>query len=768
MAKDKIKTTNLNTEKTAELLGAIKSDDVGSFDTSIEGRKNLRYGRFPILTLLYLYGSKKIAKKYETDLIKLTNYIEVDEPMALSGDFSKVAQKQLRFFLDRVVSPWEMLLLMEEEGRIKDLYAIAKPSEEIKNSLKELYDKKHGLKMEFRGGEITMERRPMTKREKKKLLLSVISAVLCVAIIVSTPFIVNVFVPFIGVEHVTVLGTNDGKVETFDIKNGGEINFSSDDIYNLTEDIAVSIPKGTNATCTIEGNGHKVDLLGGSFATFSGEIKNTVLVANGEKTIDRDFSYFAEKNAGKITNVKLSVMGKIITKKDAREDDYGRKISGLVGSNEATGEIANCTAEYIDFVVEGDGPSNATFAGIVSENYGTVKYCTVEGSVSTTTVDIGGVCGENRGSIVWCTNRAKLSQTNSIKEWSPIVSGISVSNVGAGRIARSVNEGEITVVDDCPEDGTTESSYYFAMGAGIVYDNTEEVYIPNVEYCHNLAKINVNVNLKAAKAAGICGQNAGGVNRCLNDGDIFCDGKKAIRVGGINAETYFLSGQVEYGHVDSCVNRSDIAVDGVDGQEIIVGGITATTTGPVHDCYSAGNIEVTDGNQFIGGIIGFCAYDIDMFMYVYCGSVTRSVSSVNIVSTASGSLVAGGIVGFMRELVASNAIFGGSVSSTFFVGNVTSAETTDVYVGGILGVAGKNIYNNTDTDETLNFENNYHYDNIAIGVGNLQDESGNYVDVTTVVEGVSEGLPEGAEITDTAYTSVLSTADSVVKEFFKD
>ena len=68
----------------------------------------------------------------------------------------------------------------------------------IKQRLKAIYYRRWGLQAEFVRDTIVLERRPMTRAEKLQWLKYVTCAVLCLAIFVSTPFVVNTFAPFVS------------------------------------------------------------------------------------------------------------------------------------------------------------------------------------------------------------------------------------------------------------------------------------------------------------------------------------------------------------------------------------------------------------------------------------------------------------------------------------------------------------------------------------------------------------------------------------------
>ena len=54
-------------ENYERLLRAIIDDNIEEFSSLVKSNatKSIRFGRFPLLSLLYLYGSKRILKVYE-------------------------------------------------------------------------------------------------------------------------------------------------------------------------------------------------------------------------------------------------------------------------------------------------------------------------------------------------------------------------------------------------------------------------------------------------------------------------------------------------------------------------------------------------------------------------------------------------------------------------------------------------------------------------------------------------------------------------------
>ena len=91
-----------------EIFIAIKKDDIKAFDKHMAEphAKEIAFGRFPLLSLCYLYDSSKIIKKYENELIKINNYIRFAENDEMYSKFKAIAHRVLRLYVgdNKVVS----------------------------------------------------------------------------------------------------------------------------------------------------------------------------------------------------------------------------------------------------------------------------------------------------------------------------------------------------------------------------------------------------------------------------------------------------------------------------------------------------------------------------------------------------------------------------------------------------------------------------------------------------------------------------------------
>nr|MDE5756293.1 hypothetical protein [Clostridia bacterium] len=225
------------------LLQAIKNDDIKAFDALMESNQcgACRLGRFPTLSLTYLYKSRKILAKYEQSFLTITNFKVLSEPIEVSNKFSSKAGKCLRLYFNEVVSPLEMLLILDKTNHLKKVYPMTMPSPAVKGRLKSIYYIKYSLGVRFEGNKIIIDRRPLSYREKKKIATICLCVVLSLLIVVGGP--------------VTVVSIMPKPIEG-EVTKLKQIDFASDKEYTLKKDIV--IPKNYSVeevNCTIIGDG---------------------------------------------------------------------------------------------------------------------------------------------------------------------------------------------------------------------------------------------------------------------------------------------------------------------------------------------------------------------------------------------------------------------------------------------------------------------------------------------------------------------------------
>ena len=585
-----------------KILDIIRSDDVGEFDSLMQKVPcgKLRLGRFPVLSLMYLYNSHKLISSYESELIKITEWKELKEPAGVSHKFGKAAGKCLRLYFNEVVSPVEMLLVLDKTAKLKKVYPLVKPPETVNERLKSIYYVKYSLKVKFDGGNIIIDRRPLRRGEKKKLFTAVVACVLALSLIIAVPSSV-----------VSYARKHAGDVTAFE-----QIDFSSKTTYTLKNDIV--IPDGftvRKSNCTIKGDGHEI-VFGrrASIGEFGGKMSNLTIFSygnpifsactetavleditvnvNADITTEVNTAFVAVVNYGTIDDVTLNVSGKVYAYGEEKLDEEGNPIAsvlsfgGIVSDNYYSGTVKNCTVNFTDFSLEGVKHANASFGGIAGINRGEVRDCTLSGDITSDTFDLGGACYANVGTVSEVKSSVNLTQVSSDEGWYPTVGGIVIQN---------------------------EST---------------------VEYCVNTGNIAVTGNDNAV-VGGISATNYDRIYFCASRGDIRVSAPTAS-VGGVYGESRAtaVSNQVLLGTADYSVSYSRISVSLGENPSHIggIGGLVQQELFTIS--YVEGNHIVTQNIYLGGGVtnsafLGSITGDAD-----YTGNIA-GVCSENIYSSNS-------------------------------------------------------------------------------------------------------------------------------------
>ena len=648
------------------LYQAIRKDDIKEFNSCMETSNcgPLRLGRFPVLSVMYLYNSRRILRAYEKAFIKLNSWKDIGEPLELSGMFRTVAGKCLRIYLNEIVTPIEMLLLLDNNAKVRKVFQQSHVAPPVRQRLKDIYYVRWGLTADFVRNKIVLQRRPLTGREIKQWLVRLTCAVLCLALIVSSPFIVNTFLPFIS--------DADG---VLNVVSWSQIRFKSNETYVLNKDVTVParfFAKEMN--CTLIGNGHTVTVLGdGLFGNLNGKIADVTFVTNGSPvvqvvniavngkgevqtnaenvtvnatlsmTTDSPVGLFANENYGIINNVTVNASGSITavapdkpepSPDDSDEENTSIHCGGIVAVNhyysekksEFPARVQNCIANFDNLTLTGVEDADFIFGGVVGLNDAHVIDCEARGSITADTFDLAGICAENSYGVIRCVNNANVSQSTDSTQWSPLVAGVVATN-----------------------------------------------------------------NFKAE------------VYNCVNLASVQAEGKHAVRAGGIVAYAE--------GGIYSCRNTGNLSVQ---SDVAFVGGIVAYSCAGVVECYSAGDIQVSAVECDVGGIVG-CAFGRPDVHVLYLGSVSKCISenNVTVMQTSSDGFVSvGGIVGYAQEWQLNHgtdpdtkqpvySYASADIVNCFFTGALAATSASaDTYVGGIAGIVGKRIYLLCGTDDT--------------------------------------------------------------------
>lgn len=561
-------------EKLEKLFESIKKDDLKSFSLIMLSNSdlNISFGRFPILSLLYLYSSYTILSNYEKFLLPIHNYNKVFEPYDAYLDLKKKAKKSLRLFAstDEPIYPILMLAVLDERKELENNFKKLYKNAEIVEILSKIYKINLNLEINCQTSEIHLPPKKLSFSSK------IIASVLCVIFaMVSVLSLVNIFY----VKNKTGLGNASSPILISSEKELITAFSSKGRYYKLTQDIFVSNDFAQNDfDGTLDGDGHEIVLSEQTTSllkTNSGIIKNLKISAKiTSASFSQSFAILAEKNSGTIENVEIS--GQISFSSYNDEDAY---FAGVVVTNDGT--ISDLQIS-LDAVVLNKRNSDTFFAGVAGENNGTILNVTTgKNKFETDTVDVSGIVTTNNGEIKNCLNQTEIEQTSS-KQWHPHSSGIVINNYGT--ISSSINNGAITSSSTVEEYASDGSFYVFAGGiatqnygtisgcenAGAISGNSEisivyiggiaamnqatEVYSPMVSKSKSTGKISAKSTSAKVNVGGIVGQNASfiaqtifgtygiyktaNVSGCGYVGKIELDAKTALS-GGLVAENYY-------------------------------------------------------------------------------------------------------------------------------------------------------------------------------------------------------------------------------------
>ena len=604
-------------QKLLKLFEAIKRDDVKSFSFVMQSNSDLNvcFGRFPLLSLLYLYGSYKILDKYEKYLFAINKFEVVFEPYEIYLKFKKVAKKSLKFYLknDSIVYPVEMLGILDERFLLIKFYKVLFKNEEICNNLQKIYKLNHKIEIIANTKDIQIKEKLLNGFQK-----FVAVAVSSVLMVVATLSVVMMVLVGKG----SGLGTSKSpiKVSTEQelqvaIKKGSRYFVLQNDITLSKEFVA------SNFSGVIDGNGKTIfaeDYLSDGFVkNLTGTIKNLkVEIDEKNNSIDSNIGFFAQNSKGTIQNCEIA--GSFEGVSISEEEIY---LAGFVANN--SGLVENVKSN-LETNLRNDRESNVFFAGVVGENSGDVKKAeNLAENFVTDTVDVSGIVSLNKGTIVDSINKTNISQESS-KEWHPNTSGVVTTNYGV--VENCKNEGNI--VSTSTTVALTTDGELHTYAGGIACDNSG-----TISKCVNTGKVVGKGSIAYVFAGGIAA-----LNSCSKDdeGKVFRSGliKNSKAVSEIEAESE--SSSVFVGGVVS--RNLPYVVENEWGQ---ITAIPAIAT--VESCGFEGSVKTNAIQAYAGGVVGQNLY--------YC-AVKQSYAANTFEDTcvkAGKVIVYSGIVGYTSQ-----------------------------------------------------------------------------------------------------------------------
>lgn len=546
---------------TAEkLFNAILKDNLSSFEKCIQSEEDLklRFGRFPLLSVLYLFKSYNILNKYEEKLFKVKDFEEQFEFFEIYKRFKKYAGRSLRLFLEQdIISPLETLAIMDERRLLVQVYGRCYKNDKIIASIKNIYLNSYGLSLCCNdSAAITVDKKPLSRPQR--VSVAICCAVFAVLILLNTIFIALVTV-------LNGLGSSSAPIR---IDSASEFKDALADSRNfvLTSDIYLSEPfTSQKFDGTIDGAGHSVFIESGTCLTknLAGEIKNLKLVY-GDVSLELSDSraLFAESVSGKITDCSVTGSAEL----EFNGTDVDTFFAVFAARNEGT--ILGCESK-VTVTATNLGEYNAYVSAFAGENYGTIKDCINSGNFVSDTVDLAGIAAYNLRIIEGCKNMAGIEQ-ESAREWNPNCAGIVMGNYG--EITACENHGDIRARLSLDSEGNFTFRLYCC---GIACTN-----YTYIEGCKNYGKISAESKIA----------------------EIYCGGLVAL-----NTCIYVDDFSYSMGTVQNCTSVADCEAI-AESASLCCGGDVAFNAGQIIDSSFEGSLHIGSEQQnfaYAGGICGY-------------------------------------------------------------------------------------------------------------------------------------------------------------------
>ncbi len=544
------------------LFEAIKKDDAKSFSSIMLSNSDLNicFGRFPILSLCYLYGSYKILEKYEKFLMPIHNYNVVDEYYEIYLKFKSKAKKSLKLFAgkDKIVYPLEMLAVLDERFIIRKYFKSLYKNDEILLNLSKIYKLNHKIVASATHQGLVLEKKKLSL--KNKIVIAVCFALVAVFSSLSLTGILIV-------KNTYGIGTakNPIKISTEQelkkaVKKGIRCYVLLNDI-TLTGDWIASDFKGA-----IYGDGHTLyagdKMTDGMFENMSGLVQDLKIVTETPKiNISQNYAILAKNSSGIIQNCTISGNFQFECYSD-------EEIHVAIFAATNSGEITNCTAD-VSAKINNNRSSNAFLSAFAGVNNGLISSSSTKtGKFEADTIDMAGIATQNNGTIFDCKNNIEVVQTSS-KEWHPNSAGVCVTNNGT--VEKSVNYAKI-VAESTRTQPVTDGELAVICG-GVVCDNYGDIIDSR-----NFGEVTGKGVVAVVYLGGIAGRNIATdekfavISKSKSKSSLVADSSKdAVCVGGV----------VGY-------NLSE--VDGCGFEGIISATTTSTNSGII---------------TYAGGVVGF-------------------------------------------------------------------------------------------------------------------------------------------------------------------
>ena len=159
-------------EKAKRLIECVKRDDASSFGALADAEVfSAVFDRFPLLSLCYLFGAKRVVKKFLDPMLKASGEIPCGRVAEADERFIRAAGKAARHFSAGKVYPLEMLAILGKRKELKKLYAIYPRSEKHLNAISKIYYTRLGENVVVKGRELSLPAEPISFSERRRLRL---------------------------------------------------------------------------------------------------------------------------------------------------------------------------------------------------------------------------------------------------------------------------------------------------------------------------------------------------------------------------------------------------------------------------------------------------------------------------------------------------------------------------------------------------------------------------------------------------------------------
>jgi len=547
----------MDLELLQKIFLAIKEDDLEFFSETVSARRsalNLCFGRFPVLSCCYLFSSEKIISAYELELINVATYNRVIEFSEIYSAFKSHAKKCLRFYIeeDSVVTPMEMLAIINDAVRLRKVFARYQKSEQVAARIKNIYLVLHKQKIK-RQDNLLFIKKP--KLSSKKLLSVILIVVL--SLIMTGMF----FATYIYAGEKFGNGSEEKPIIIRSYQQLCAAVKKGDMHYALASDIAITENWETvDFDGFIDGNGYMIsvnaNLNNPIIGILNGTIENlNIKISDQDITLEEDRSYLVKTNNGQINNVNISLNVNAV-EQNSQSDIY---LAVVCLQNE--GSIIDCRVNA-EIVFHSDANKDTFLSGFAATNNGIINRCELseDSYFVSDTVDIAGIVATNgeKGEIINSKNYAKIEQLSGTASWHPHCAGIALKNLGL--ISNATNYGKIIA------SSANDSGNFFVYLGGIVAINKSKV-----SKSKNLGELIANSQNSETYIGGICGFN---------------EATSAV--------------------IEACGNGGKYRIESPSKNVFMFGGgIAGGNVGTIMDCFNYGNAESDNDNALLCTIAGF-------------------------------------------------------------------------------------------------------------------------------------------------------------------